>query len=174
MARIINLDLGNIDEAIKQLQDYEKRLGERTVKLRERLAETIREDSQEGFNAAIADDLGDDGEFPADVTVTIQEEDETTTSVIANGTDAVFVEFGAGVHYNGPPGTSPHPKGQELGFTIGSYGYGLGRLNSWRFTAPNGMVFRSYGVPAQMPMYYASETARDRLTDIAGEVFGSD
>lgn len=39
----------------------------------------------------------------------------------------LFIEFGAGIHYNGSAGSSPHPKGNEFGYTIGSYGKGLGK-----------------------------------------------
>lgn len=47
--------------------------------------------------------------------------------LIVEGRELLFIEFGAGIHYNGSAGSSPHPKGNEFGYTIGSYGKGLGK-----------------------------------------------
>lgn len=70
------------------------------------------------------------------------------------GEQAVFVEFGAGVYYNGSPGTSPHPYGVELGFTIGDYGLGLGKNDTWEYVK-NGKYHITHGTPAAMPLYHA-------------------
>lgn len=70
------------------------------------------------------------------------------------GEQAVFVEFGAGVYYNGSPGSSPHPYGVELGFTIGDYGLGLGKNETWEYTK-NGKYHITHGTPAAMPLYNA-------------------
>lgn len=70
------------------------------------------------------------------------------------GEQAVFVEFGAGVYYNGSPGTSPHPYGVELGFTIGDYGSGLGKNDTWEYVK-NGKYHITHGTPAAMPLYHA-------------------
>lgn len=69
------------------------------------------------------------------------------------GKQAVFVEFGAGIFYNGGKGMigdSPHPYGVELGFTIGDYGSHLGRNETWTYA---GHV--THGTPAAMPLYHA-------------------
>lgn len=89
------------------------------------------------------------------------------------GEDVMFVEFGAGVHYNGPPGQSPNPKGAELGYTIGSYGLGQGRYDHWWYTDDNGEMKVSYGTEATMPMYKADMEIQHRYIDIARKVFGS-
>ena len=44
------------------------------------------------------------------------------TGVIVAGGNAVWLEFGTGVYYNGNPNGSPHPIGAELGMIIGEYG----------------------------------------------------
>lgn len=75
------------------------------------------------------------------------------------GEDVAFVEFGAGIHYNDHPHSSPHPLGVELGFTIGSYGQGQGIHDYW-FYRENGTVEISEGTPAAMPLYHASVTMR--------------
>ena len=107
----------------------------------------------------------------ANVDVTVNEEGNATV-VIASGNDAVFVEFGAGVYNNGSVGTSPHPKGAELGFTIGSFGKGNGRKDVWGYYGEGGLTL-THGTPASMPMYRGMREACDRLAEIAWEVFRS-
>ncbi len=86
------------------------------------------------------------------------------------GEDVAFVEFGAGVHYNGTG--SPHPLGVELGYTIGSYGHGQGTQDHWWYEDENGITVISYGTEATMPMYKADQHIRNNFVDIAKRVFG--
>ena len=119
--------------------------------MREKVAERLAELSQSGFAGAVVDDLLKGGQRTAQVDVSIDQRDNITL-VIARGEDAVWVEFGAGVHYNGSAGTSPHPKGSELGFTIGGYGKGMGKKDVWGFYE-DGELRLTHGAPATMPMY---------------------
>ena len=88
------------------------------------------------------------------------------------GKDVMFVEFGAGITYNTPVGTSPNPLGVELGFTIGSYGMGQGAQEYW-FYEKDGIKYKSYGTQATMPMYKADMEIRTKFADIAKRVFGN-
>ena len=83
------------------------------------------------------------------------------------GEQAVFVEFGAGVYYNGSPGTSPHPYGVELGYTIGDYGWGFGRSEEWGYTNANGKYRLTHGTPAAMPLYNAGVAIRQNARILA-------
>lgn len=74
-----------------------------------------------------------------------------STTLRLKGEQAAFVEFGAGVHYNGNPHGSPHPWGVELGFTIGDYGLHQGLKDGWWHA---GHYY--HGTPAAMPLYHAS------------------
>lgn len=94
-------------------------------------------------------------------------------SLILRGEDVAFVEFGAGVHYNGHPNDSPHPLGAELGFTIGSYGQGHGLEEYWCYTDDNGVFVVSYGTEATMPLYHAEVAIKQEFVSIAKRVFGS-
>lgn len=94
-------------------------------------------------------------------------------TLIAEGQDLLFIEFGAGVHYNGAAGTSPHPKGEELGYTIGSYGKGQGKNQYWYYVDETGVKHRSYGTQATFPMYSAWMEMKSRMIEIAKEVFGN-
>lgn len=93
-------------------------------------------------------------------------------TVQLNGEDVLFIEFGAGITYNGPAGQSPHPKGAQLGYTIGDYGYHLGRLHCWYYHDDNGQLTISWGTKAAMPVYKASREVRRNVKKIAKEIFG--
>lgn len=93
--------------------------------------------------------------------------------LIVEGRELLFIEFGAGIHYNGSAGSSPHPKGNEFGYTIGSYGKGLGKKDHWYYTADTGENIKSFGTKATMPVYKASQTMIQQIRKIAKEVFES-
>ncbi len=168
-----SLSASSIQSAISELTSYIHSLKEKTKRLQELIAENIRWNAQEGFSGAIADDIYRGWESPApDVTVTV-EEDGDVTVIIASGSDAVFIEFGAGVYHNGAAGSSPHPKGAENGFLIGEYGKGMGKRNTWALpgsTKDNPIL--THGTPAAMPMYRGLQTALDSIAELAQEVFG--
>ena len=167
----INLSEKDIDRAIKELEQYKVEIIRKTELLRKKIAERIGALAQSGFNGAIVDDLTGEnsGVKKAEVQVSIDER-ENVSVVIAAGEDAVWVEFGAGVYYNGSAGGSPHPKGSELGFTIGGYGKGMGKRQTWGFYE-DGELYLTHGVPATMPMYNAMKTTCDEIVAIAKEVF---
>ena len=82
-----------IDRAIKELEDYKKDFLKKCEELRQLVAERIRQKAQEGFNGAIVDDLTAEsgGARMAEVSVVTEDGDDVTL-VIAQGTDAVWVE----------------------------------------------------------------------------------
>lgn len=92
--------------------------------------------------------------------------------LIVEGQGILFIEFGAGVYYNGSAGTSPHPLGQELGYTIGSYGKGKGKQKAWGYYDESGDLVLTHGTEATMPVYKASVEMRNQMLKIAKEVFG--
>ena len=167
----ISLSEKDIDRAIKELEQYKQEIVCKTELLRAKIAERIANLAQSGFNGAIVDDLTGEsgGARKADVRVFIDERDNVSV-VVAAGEDAVWVEFGAGVYHNGSAGNSPHPKGSELGFTIGGYGKGMGNRQTWGFYE-DGELRLTHGTPAVMPMYNALKTVCDEIMDVAKEVF---
>lgn len=158
-----------IGKAIKELEQYKQEVIQKTTLLRERVAERIASLAQSGFTGAVVDDLLKGGVKTAKVDVSLQNGDNVSL-VIANGEDAVWVEFGAGVFHNGSAGSSPHPKGSELGFTIGGYGKGMGKKEVWGYYEDDTLRL-THGTPAVMPMYNAVKTVCDELAGIAREVF---
>lgn len=167
----ISLSEKDIDRAIKELEQYKQEIIRKTELLRVKVAERIAALAQSGFNGAIVDDLTGEsgGARKADVQVSIDER-ENVSVVIAAGEDAVWAEFGAGVYHNGSVGSSPHPKGQELGLTIGGYGKGMGKRQVWGFYE-DGELKLTHGAPATMPMYNAMKIVCDEIVAIAKEVF---
>lgn len=163
------LSAREINRAIKELEQYKQEIIRKTDLLREKVADRLAELVKSGFAGAVVDDLLRGGQRTAQVDVTIEDR-ENVTLVIANGEDAIWAEFGAGVHHNGSTGSSPHPKGSELGFTIGSYGKGMGKKDTWGFYE-DGELRLTHGAPATMPMYNALKTVCDEISEIAREVF---
>ena len=183
MSRTITIDVFNpasIDAAVREIREYSKWVQRKTDELRERIAELISNQAQAVFNSSVADNgfkvingnPVDDTRF-GEVTVTVQPEGDNTTVIIANGKDAVFMEFGAGVYYNGSVGSSPNPLGTELGFTIGSYGKGNGRKEVWGYYGDDGEIHLTHGAPASMPLYKAVQSVSRDIARIAREVFST-
>lgn len=167
----ISLSEKDIDRAIKELEQYKREIIRKTELLRTKIAERIANLAQSGFNGAVVDDLTEEsgGARKAEVQVSIDER-ENVSVVIAAGEDAVWAEFGAGVYHNGSVGSSPHPKGQEVGLTIGGYGKGMGKRQVWGFYE-DGELKLTHGAPATMPMYNAMKIVCDEIVAIAKEVF---
>lgn len=166
-----SLDHRSIDKAMREIKQYQAEIKRKTETLRERVATLIAWKASQGFSSALADDIMQGEKRFGSVDVQIDERDNLTV-VLASGEDAVFIEFGAGVYYNGSAGSSPHPKGGELGLTIGSYGKGNGSKNVWGFYE-DGELKLTHGTPAAMPMYRAVKEVCADITSIAKEVFGS-
>lgn len=166
-----SLDAASIDRAIRELHAWREGIKEKCVTLRKRIAEEIRWSAEEGFKTAVVDDIILGYQEQNDVQVRV-EHDDTVSVVIADGSQAVFIEFGAGVYHNGVPGDSPHPWGIENGFAIGTYGKGKGVRNVWGYKNEHGSINLTHGTPAAMPMYNGCEQAIRKLDELAREVFG--
>lgn len=176
MAKKISFGLSprEIDRAIGELENYRKGVLRKTKRLREEIARVIEERAQRGFMGALIDDtLRDDGTYLIpDIDVTISGNDNVSV-VIAKGEDAVWIEFGTGVYHNGSAGSSPHPKGSELGMTIGGFGQGRGKRKTWGYYESGNLVL-TRGTPAAMPMYRTFMEVCPLIDEIAKEVFRDD
>lgn len=167
----IGLSEQDIDRALRELTQYKADFTQKVELLREKVADRLAVEAQSGFTGAVVDDLIKRGQKFADVKVSVDNRANLSV-VVANGEDAVWVEFGAGVYHNSSPGSSPHPKGAELGFTIGSFGKGNGKKEAWGYYDEDGELKLTRGTPATMPMYRAVQTVCNDIQNIAREVFG--
>lgn len=166
----IELSEQGIDKAIKELADFKRDFLKKVDLLREKVAERLADEAKKDFTGAVVDDLIKGGQRYAQVDVSVDKRGNITV-VVASGKDAVWIEFGAGVYHNGSPGSSPHPNGAELGLTIGSFGKGNGKKETWGFYE-DGELRLTHGTPARMPMARAVTTVCNEISQIAKEVFG--
>lgn len=174
MKKVIDVKLSpaGIAKAISQLEAYRRDFIEKTKLFRLRFALKVRENARELYsNAWYNDWIGkgkEQGEEMPWIPVTIDNNDDYT-AVVAGGV-AIFIEFGAGVYHNSPVGTSPHPLGRGLGFTIGSYPPAPSQGSQEAWSVPGEGITR--GTAAQRVLYYAVRYAQPEVEDIAREVFG--
>lgn len=151
---------------INMMKSYKSKIDIRIRLLEHKIANLIVAKAQQGFDSATLND----GSRNASVKVYKAPGSDGAIAVIANGKDAVWVEFGAGVTYNGSVGSSKHPKGGELGFTIGSYGMGKGKRRKWGYYQ-DGELYLTRGTPTQMPLMRAVIEVSNDIASIAREVF---
>ncbi len=172
MARVISFSLtsASIQKAKAEIDAYRKSIPAKTDELCRQIAERIRSYAEEGFASAVSDTAINRPDKPASVDVSVEVRGNSIYAVVASGEDAVWAEFGAGVYYNGSAGTSPHPKGAELGYVIGGYGKGKGTRQVWGYFDDSGLVL-TRGTPASMPLYNALVRARSEIASVAREVF---
>ena len=179
--RVISVSLGvdDINRAIREIQQYKSDFLKKVDVLRQRIAEEIASNAQSLFNSSVIEDVigGDENRATprnAEVSVYVKEKGNISI-VVADGEDAIWCEFGAGVYHNGSVGASPNEWGGELGFTIGSYGEGRGGRDAWGFyvdpDSKTGLTI-TRGTPATMPLYNSAVQVAEKAVRIAKEVFG--
>jgi len=162
----------SLQRTIDSLRQYKASVERKTELLRKRVAEVLKELVETGFNGNIYNDIIHQGMRAPNVDVILNNEREGVSVVIADGEEAVFAEFGAGVYYNGPVGSFPHPNRPAGIVAIGTYGKGYGSRQIWGYyDSETGELRLTHGTPASMPMYHAVQEIAKRLPEIAREVF---
>lgn len=165
----ITLSKKGIQSTIKQIENYRDNLVKKNEEFVKRLGEVGIPVIHENIAAAAGD-----SDKTHDAYIKINSfGDYSQATLIVSGKDLLFIEFGAGVHYNGAVGSSPNPMGASKGYTIGSYGKGNGSKDSWYYYADTGELVRSQGTQATMPVYKAGVEMRQKMLKIAKEVFSS-
>ena len=163
------LSLESISKAIKDLEQYNAWVTQKTEILLKKLAEIGLQEAQVRFNNAVYA-----GERDVQVSVSAI---DNGFSVTAQGEAVCFIEFGAGVYYNP---TEPYPISRPDGIVgIGEYGNGNGKRKGWVYDGEagnggkvleNGKVF-TRGNIAAMPMWNARKKMLESVSKIAKEVF---
>lgn len=163
MRRTINIELSqaSVQAAIQQMNELKAWIERKTRELNERLAMVAVNEAASRFGNAIYDGTND-------VTLTA-EPTANGWQIVAEGQAVFFIEFGAGVYYNG---TEPYPEPRPEGIVgIGEYGKGFGKRKAWGFYSEDGELVITHGNPAAMPMFYAKEEVITQLNEIARQVF---
>jgi hypothetical protein len=158
----MTLSTSSIKDAIAELKSFKASLEQKKNKMLEKLADIGLREASVRFTTAMYDGVNDSH-------VTLKPIDNGY-AIVAEGHAVAFIEFGAGVYHNpGEPYPNPRPDG-IVG--IGEYGKGYGKRQTWVFRDEAGEKVFTHGNPAAMPMWYASEEMRSKITQIAKEVFG--
>lgn len=165
----------NADTVILQLKQYRDNMNGKIHTLLERLAQIGVDTAAVKFDTAQYDGNND-------VVVNAPEWVSDTKLIIsATGHAVTFIEFGTGVHY-----AKQHPKAAELGMIRGTYGKGHGSQNTWGYYGDHGTdgaevinrsgktVVLTHGNPPARAMYDAGKEMRERVAEIAREVFRDD
>lgn len=186
MAKTISfsLDPNSIQNAVNEMRQYQREFWQKCITFRERVAERVAWSAARGFSTAIADDtfamVRGRGKtrrtMPmqprhSNVDVYVNHAGDVSV-IIADGEEAVFIEYGAGKYYNGAPGSSPHEWGPMQGYLIGEYGLHNGRKDVWGYKTGDGWVTLTHGTPAARPMYRGMADTLMVMDEIAREVFG--
>lgn len=153
-----------LDRAIRQVEEYQNWVREKTALLNERLAVYGAHVAAARFSSAWYDGLR------PDVSIDVRPTQKGWV-ISASGEDVLFVEFGAGVYYNGPE-PYPQPRPPEVA-KIGEYGKGHGKRPSWGYYGEDGELHITHGTPAAMPMWWAAREIQQDLARLAREVFGT-
>lgn len=159
----MKLNMKSIQAAIDELSEYKARVKRKIEELTSRLAEVGAAEAKVRFASAQYE-----GDNDAGVSV---EPIANGYKIVAAGTSVFFIEFGAGVYYNG---TEPYPEPRPAGVVgIGEYGQGKGKRMAWGFYDGSGELVITHGTPAAMPMLHASRAMRQEVERIAREVFST-
>lgn len=174
----------SIDLSLKGIQDLKQYLLDYADNLKYKLDKFVYELAQEGIpviesNMSEASYTYDEKNVQSGSDTTHQTYvklnsfgDYAKATLIVEGAELLFIEFGAGVYHNVESGTSPHPMGAQFGFLIGSYGQGHGAQQVWGYYADSGELVLTRGTKATMPVYKGSLEIRNSVVEIAKRVFG--
>lgn len=164
MTKVININLfdtDTIDAAIREIEAYRKRVLRKANEIAEKLADIGVVNVSLGYARAIYTGQ-------KDVTVTVEQHGENTYAIVASGGAVLFLEFGAGVTYG-----YGHPQNDQFGYGPGTYPSNKGHWND-----PNGWYTpggeHTYGNPPSMTMYLTAKELKDRVQEVAQEVFSHD
>lgn len=172
----LTLSAKSIDAAIKELEQYKTWLARKTEQLVRELVEVGIPVIDANMAKASYTYDGENVRSGSDTNhythVKMQTfGDYSKATLILEGREVMFIEFGAGVYYNGAAGSSPHPLGSVNGMVIGSYGAHHGVQKIWGYYSETGELVLTHGVAAQMPMYKADMEILQRYVDVARKVF---
>ena len=169
--KVIRLSLDHADKAVRELSDYLDSLDSRVRELLKRLGDIGVRGAKVRFAGARYDGINDvtvnDAEWTSDDTLVIK----------ASGQAILFIEFGAGIH------NESHPLAEQLNIMPhGTYGKRQGMKESWTYygsmanARAGGQqvrdgVIRTRGNDASRSMYDTAKEMRNRVREIAIEVF---
>lgn len=168
--RKISIDLfdgKSLDNAIKQIQEYQKNLPRKVQILIDRLAKEGLQVVQSTMKYVPDEEKGS---YYTEI-VNNSKGDIIGAAIRLTGDKVLFIEFSAGITYG--TDSYPLPSGDKYG--MGTYP-GKGHWDSpygWWWVDEHGEKHHSYGNRSYMPMYHAEQAIIIQIRHIAREVFSS-
>ena len=161
------MDLGSIQAAMREVEDYRRWLNAKCAELAQKLADMGSVNVSLGYARAIYDG-------PKDYEVSVEQRGKATYAIVASGMTVLILEFGAGVTYG-----AGHPQAGEFGFGPGTYPGQEHAMdpNGWFFSDYDGggrYSRRTWGNPPSMTMYLTARDLREHIEEVAREVFSND
>lgn len=156
--RKIKVSLGNIDQAIRELEDYEK-------KVRQNIEDFLLKMLETGVEIAKATVFELDAVESLDLYKSLDHflyKEENKGIIFTNSLHACYVEFGTGVR----GGEAPHPT-----MAWDYDGKGHGEDGWYYFDEKQGRVRYTQGMPSRPFMYSTAKELERRAVEIAREVF---
>lgn len=164
-------DSASVSRGIDRLERFIEGLG--------RLDEAIKRLADIGFEVAKVDFQFAGAFYDGDPTVNVQlVKTKDGYQIQANGQAVCYLEFGAGVYYNGfgsYEGTIPDGI-DRIGEhdTNGNTGVSMGARQAWGFRDTNGTVHITHGNPSANAMYHAKVAMEKQAEQIIKEVLFGD
>lgn len=161
--------IDSINHGFAEILQYRKKLNKLCSELPKRLAEFGAVQAQMRFDTGTYDILiSGMHSNPKGINVTA-EQSENGFVVRANGKTVCFVEFGAGVYYNGWENYRGTRPAGIVG--IGQWGKGRGKGEAWAFYDPvTGDLTFTRGTPANNCMWYTAQELAQRVADEARSI----
>ena len=157
----IEITLGEIDKALKELAEYEKELVDKTRLVVEKLAFLGATNASLEYARAITDQN--------DVQVDMEWVNTNTMRIRASGTQVLFIEFGTGVTYG-----YGHPEADKFGYGAGTFPSNKGHWDDpdgWWYSK-DGESKHTYGNPPSASMYNTARKLEQEVQRVVKEVFG--
>jgi hypothetical protein len=158
----MSLNTASIEAAIKEIQSYQEWIKRKTTDFVERLA-------NEGAIQALIGYESADYHGQKDVDVNVEDRGDNTFAIVASGETVLILEFGAGVTYG-----YGHPLAMQYGMGPGTY---PGQKHAFDpqgwWLPPEAGGGHTYGNAPSMTMYNVGKDLRERMVEIAREVFSS-
>jgi len=174
---MVNIQVTGISGIINRIERRKRTLEDKVKELIEKAAEYGYKSASVNFQTAIYAGTND-------VRVIEPSWEENTLILAAEGKAVAFIEFGTGVHY-----TEVYPISVEGIAPRGTYGKGKGSNDSWVYVGDPGntwvegeiiatkkdgrYVVKTHGNPPARAMYNAGEIMKEKITELAKEVFST-
>ena len=168
-----SLDSASIQKAIREVQEYKAQLQRKNEIFVQRCAQVGIDVIHVVMQGV---DLGEDDWNYSAESITESTGEVATEKIVLSGKRFLYVEFGSGVIHSQPQ----NPKAKELGYGVGT---NSPKGWAWNMTQYGGGWYYKHertgesvhteGNPPFMPIYLASVEVRQRIREIAKEVFSS-